>query len=211
MIFGRFKRKNPHAVGSNCRILHRNVVVSPRGGPPWGGYPYPMYGYPPHSWHVGPVGFPPCRKSITRVWNSSIRYPCRIKWMINVTYRYLITISILNGYRLCPQGLTWTGWGINHISVGGRDINSRLGGCYTTLTKSVLVSISMTEIRRQCITVVYLSKHIRSEVYWEICQDPMCCRLSHTWVTWQKSSGHSMCPWGQVSSQGCHLVLDSSV
>ena len=34
LIFGRFKRKNPHAVGSNCRILHRNVVVSPRGGPP---------------------------------------------------------------------------------------------------------------------------------------------------------------------------------
>ena len=40
---------------------------------------------------------------------------------------------------------------------------------------------------------------------------PLCCRLSHTWVTWQKSSSHSVCPWGKVSSQGCHLVLDSSV
>ena len=39
----------------------------------------------------------------------------------------------------------------------------------------------------------------------------MCCRLSHTWVMWQKSSYHSVCPWGQVLSQGCHLILDSSV
>ena len=38
-----------------------------------------------------------------------------------------------------------------------------------------------------------------------------CCRLSHTWVTWQKYSSHSVCPWGQVSNQGCHLVLDSSI
>ena len=39
-----------------------------------------------------------------------------------------------------------------------------------------------------------------------------CCRLSHTWGgTWQKSSSHSVRPWGQVSNQGCHLVLDSSV
>ena len=38
-----------------------------------------------------------------------------------------------------------------------------------------------------------------------------CCFLSHTWVTWQKYSSHSVCPWGQVSSQGCHLVLESSV
>ena len=37
------------------------------------------------------------------------------------------------------------------------------------------------------------------------------CRLSHTWVTWQKSSSYSVCPWGKVSSQGCHLVLDSSI
>ena len=27
LIFGRFKRKNPRAVGSNRRILDRNVVV----------------------------------------------------------------------------------------------------------------------------------------------------------------------------------------
>ena len=38
-----------------------------------------------------------------------------------------------------------------------------------------------------------------------------CCHLSHTWVTRQKYSSHSVCPWGQVSSQGCHLVPDSSV
>ena len=35
--------------------------------------------------------------------------------------------------------------------------------------------------------------------------------FSHTWVTWKKSSSHSVCPWGQVSSQGCHIVLDSSI
>ena len=29
VIFGRFKRKNPRAVGSNHRILDRNVVVFP--------------------------------------------------------------------------------------------------------------------------------------------------------------------------------------
>ena len=28
LIFGRFKRKNPRAVGSNRRILDRNVVVT---------------------------------------------------------------------------------------------------------------------------------------------------------------------------------------
>ena len=40
----------------------------------------------------------------------------------------------------------------------------------------------------------------------------LCCCLSHTWGgTWQKSSSHSVCPWRQVSSQGCHLVFDSSV
>jgi putative lipoic acid-binding regulatory protein len=29
-----------------------------------------------------------------------------------------------------------------------------------------------------------------------------CCRLIHTWETWKKSSIHSVCSWGQVSSQG---------
>ena len=37
------------------------------------------------------------------------------------------------------------------------------------------------------------------------------CHLSHTWVTWYKYSSHLVCPWGKVSSQGCHLVLDSSI
>ena len=31
LIFGRFKRKNPRAVGSNRRILDRNVVVWYKG------------------------------------------------------------------------------------------------------------------------------------------------------------------------------------
>ena len=31
VIFGRFKRKNPRAIGSNSRILDRNVVVSGDG------------------------------------------------------------------------------------------------------------------------------------------------------------------------------------
>ena len=35
--------------------------------------------------------------------------------------------------------------------------------------------------------------------------------FSHTWITWQKYSSHLVCPWGKVSSQGCHLVLDSSI
>ena len=47
--------------------------------------------------------------------------------MINITYNYLITITSrrLNGYRLGPKGLTRTRWGINHIRMGGRDINYR--------------------------------------------------------------------------------------
>ena len=49
------------------------------------------------------------------------------------------------------------------------------------------------------------------EILLELFPLKSCCRLTHTWVTWQKSSSHSVCPWGQVSSQGCHLVLDSSV
>ena len=35
--------------------------------------------------------------------------------------------------------------------------------------------------------------------------------FTHLGGTWQKSSSHLVCPWGQVSSQGCNLVLDSSV
>ena len=38
-----------------------------------------------------------------------------------------------------------------------------------------------------------------------------CCHLTHTGVTSQKYSSHLVCAWGKVSSQGCHLVLDSSV
>ena len=28
---------------------------------------------------------------------------------------------------------------------------------------------------------------------------------------WRKYSSHLVCPWGKVSSQGYHLVLDSSI
>ena len=35
--------------------------------------------------------------------------------------------------------------------------------------------------------------------------------FKHLGGTWQKYSSHLVCPWGQVLSQGCHLVLDSSV
>ena len=86
------------------------------------------------------------------------------------------------------EGVPTDGW--SQIYVGGIDI--RFQNVYA----------SQNSIKHENEDLIAVDEETRST---------SCCRLSHTWVTWQKYSSHSVCPWGQVSIQGCHLVLDSFV